>query len=222
VLETLPHDTTAYTQGFEIRDGILWESTGLYGSSTLRRLDPEDGSILDIYPLPDTLFGEGLTVVGDSIYQLTWRAGLVLKWNTSAPVLGVAGTIDTDGWGICSVNGSTVVTSDGTSILSFRDIDTFDTLSTIEVTMNGSALSQLNELEYHEGCIWANRYYSDFIYRIDPETGRVTALVDATELRLMLNSFTPGVMNGIAWDPEREAWLLTGKNWPLIFVVELF
>lgn len=221
VLETLQHDTTSFTQGLEIHDGVLWESTGLYGHSTVRRLDPSDGSLLASYDLPDSLFGEGLTVVGDSVYQLTWLSGLVLKWCVEDPVLGVAGTIDTEGWGICAVNGSTVVTSDGSSTLSFRDLSTLDTLYTVEVTMNGVGMSQLNELEYHDGNIYANRYYSDFIYRIDPSNGRVNGLIDATGLRLMLNTFTAGVLNGIAWDPDREAFLLTGKNWPLIFVVDL-
>jgi glutamine cyclotransferase len=204
-----------------VHDGVLWESTGLYGSSTLRRLDLSDGSILDLYHLPDTLFGEGLTIEGGIIYQLTWRSGLILQWDVVNPAIGVAGTIETEGWGICSMNSSTVVTSDGSSTLSFRDLGTFDTLSTIDVTMNGASLSQLNELEYHEGNIYANRYYSDFIYRIDPENGRVNALIDATGLRLLFHTFTAGVMNGIAWDPDREAFLLTGKNWPLIFAVEL-
>lgn len=221
VLETLPHDTTAYTQGLEVHDGVLWESTGLYGSSTLRRLDPGSGSVLDVYRLPDTLFGEGLTILGDTVYQLTWRSGLVLKWAVANPVPGIAGTIDSDGWGICAVNSSTVATSDGSSTLSFRDISSLEVVSTIDVTMNGASLSQLNELEYHEGNIYANRYYSDFIYRIDPENGRVNALIDATGLRLMLNTFAAGVMNGIAWDPVRGSFLITGKNWPLIFVVDL-
>ncbi|OPL19549.1 MAG: hypothetical protein AVO35_10320 [Candidatus Aegiribacteria sp. MLS_C] len=221
VLETLPHDTTSFTQGLEVHDGVLWESTGLFGHSTVRMLDPSDGSLIASYDLPDTLFGEGLTVAGDSVYQLTWLSGLVLKWSVEDPVPGVAGTIDTEGWGICAVNGSTVATSNGSSTLSFRDLGTLDTLYTVEVTMDGVGLSQLNELEYHDGDIYANRYYSDFIYKIDPESGKVTGLIDANGLRLMLDTFTAGVLNGIAWDPDREAFLLTGKNWPLIFVVDL-
>lgn len=220
VVETLPHDTAAYTQGLEIHDGVLWESTGQYGASTLRRLNPVNGSITDVYHLPDTLFGEGLTVHGSKVYQLTWRSGLVLAWDVDQPVLQVAGTIETDGWGICSVNGSTVVTSDGSSTLTFRDSNNFSILRSMTVTMDGAGLGQLNELEYAGGHIYANRYYSDYVYRIDPEDGAVTALVDATQLRLMLNTFTAGVLNGIAWDPVREAFLLTGKNWPLIFVVD--
>jgi len=219
VLGSLPHDTTAYTQGLEIHDGILWESTGLYGYSTLRRIDPTDGSILATYPLPDTLFGEGITILNETVYQLTWQSGLVLEWDLQNPILHVSDTIETEGWGICSVSSSTVVTSDGSSTLSFRDITSFDTLRTINVNIDGSSVNQLNELEYTGGKIYANRYFSDNIYRIDPATGNVTALIDASSLLSLSNRMNAGVLNGIAWDPVREAFLLTGKNWPAIFIV---
>ncbi len=220
IIGTLPHDTLAYTQGFEVHDGILWESTGRFGYSTLRKLDLSDGSIIETYPLPDTLFGEGLTIANDKIYQLTWTSGLVLEWDLLNPILQVSDTIDTEeGWGICSVSGSTVVTSDGSSTLSFRDAASFDTLWTITVNIDGGPVNLLNELEYAEGNIYANKYYSDYIYRIDPETGNVTALIDASSLLSGASRINAGVLNGIAWDPQREAFLLTGKNWPLIFIV---
>lgn len=219
VIGTLPHDTTAYTQGFEIHDDILWESTGLFGYSTLRKLDLSDGSIIEIYPLPDTLFAEGITVLNEKLYQLTWRSGLVLEWDVQNPVLHVSDTIETEGWGICSVSGSTVVTSDGSSTLSFRDISSFDTFKTINVNINGGSVNLLNELEYAGGSIYANKYYSDNIYRIDPQTGNVTALIDASSLLPVSKRINAGVLNGIAWDPEREAFLLTGKTWPTIFIV---
>jgi glutaminyl-peptide cyclotransferase len=219
VIGTLPHDTTAYTQGFEIHDSILWESTGLYGSSTLRKLDLSDGSIIETYPLPDTLFAEGITVLNEKVYQLTWQSGLVLEWDIQNPVLQVSDTIDTEGWGICSVSSSTVVTSDGSSTLSFRDINSFDTLRTINANINGGSINLLNELEYVRGSIYANRYYSDNIYQIDPQTGNVAALIDASSLLSISKRINAGALNGIAWDPEREAFLLTGKNWPTIFIV---
>ena len=219
VIDTLPHDTLAYTQGFEAHDGILWESTGHYGYSTLRKLNLSDGSLIETYPLPDTLFGEGITIMNEKIYQLTWNSGLVLEWDVLNPVLHVSDTIGTEGWGICSVSSSTVVTSNGSSTLSFRDVASFDTLWTINVNIDGGPVNLLNELEYAEGNIYANRYYSDYIYRIDPETGNVTALIDASSLLSGSNRINAGVMNGIAWDSEREAFLLTGKNWPTIFIV---
>jgi len=219
VIGTLPHDTTAYTQGLEIHDGILWESTGGYGSSALRSIDPSSGSVIETYPLPDTLFGEGITILNENIYQLTWRSGLVLEWDVQNPVLQVSDTIETDGWGICSVSSSTVVTSDGSSTLSFRDINSFNTLKTIDVNIDGGSIDLLNELEYAGGSIYANKYYSDNIYRINPQTGNVTALIDASSLLPISKRINAGVLNGIAWDPEREAFLLTGKNWPTIFIV---
>lgn len=219
LIGTLPHDTTAYTQGFEVHDGVLWESTGHYGFSTLRKLNLSDGSIVQTYPLPDTLFGEGITVLNNKVYQLTWTSGLVLEWDVLNPVLHVSDTINTEGWGICSVSSSTVVTSNGSATLSFRDVTSFDTLWTINVNIDGNPIHLLNELEYVEGSIYANRYYSDYIYRINPETGNVTALIDASSLLSGSNRINAGVLNGIAWDPQREAFLLTGKNWPSIFIV---
>jgi glutaminyl-peptide cyclotransferase len=219
IIGTLPHDSSAFTQGFEIHEGILWESTGLYGCSTLRKLNPSDGSIIVIYPLADTLFGEGITIMNEKIYQLTWQSGLVLEWDLLNPVPLITDTIETEGWGICSVSSSTVVTSNGSSTLSFRDITSFDTLQTISVNIDGSPVNQLNELEYAGGYIYANRYYSNYIYRIDPATGNVTALIDASSLLSGSNIINAGPLNGIAWDPEREAFLLTGKNWPTIFIV---
>jgi len=216
---TLPHDTTAYTQGLEIHDNVLWESTGLYGYSTLRKLDPSDGSVIATYPLPDTLFGEGITVLNDKIYQLTWQSGLVLEWNLQNPVLQVTDTIQTEGWGICSLGNGTVATSNGSSTISIRDVNTFDTLRTINVNISGGSVNLLNELEYAGGYIYANRYYSDRIYRIDPLTGNVTALIDASSLLSVSNRINAGVLNGIAWDPDRQAFLLTGKDWPAIFIV---
>ncbi len=219
IIGTFPHDTTAYTQGYEIHDDILWESTGLYGYSTLRKLNPSDGSIIETYPLPDSLFGEGITVLNDIIYQLTWRSGLVLEWDVHDPVLHIADSIKNDGWGICAVSNSTVVTSDGTSILSFRDVTSFDILRTVNVNIDGGSIHLLNELEFTGGHIYANRYYSDYIYRIDPITGNVTAVIDASTLLSGYERLNAGVMNGIAWDSEREAFLLTGKNWPTVFIV---
>jgi glutaminyl-peptide cyclotransferase len=216
---SFPHDTTAYTQGYEVHNGVLWESTGLYGNSTLRKLDLSDGTVLETYPLPDSLFGEGITIVNSKIYQLTWRESLVLEWEIQNPVLTVSDSIETEGWGICAVSSSTVVTSDGSSTLSFRDVTTFDTLRTVDVNILGESINMLNELEYHEGYIYANRYYSYYIYRIDPGTGNVSALINASALQPASNSLATDVMNGIAWDPGREAFLLTGKKWPTVYIV---
>lgn len=219
VLDTLPHDTTAFTQGFEIHEGILWESTGLYGLSDLRMIDPLNGSILDKYPLPDSLFGEGITIIQNQVFQLTWLSGLVLSWNLHEPEPVIAGTIETQGWGICSTDNNTVVTSNGSSLLSFRNLSDFSTIRTVIVTLDNVPQIYLNELEYTDGCIYANQWNSDRILRIDPESGYVNALIDASDLLSNTDLSSAGVLNGIAWDPERQAFLLTGKYWPFIFVV---
>lgn len=221
VLQAIPHDSAAYTQGLEIHDGILWESTGLYGQSTLRMLNPRDGTILETRSLPDTLFGEGITIIGDTLYQLTWRAGTVLAWNTDSLPPPASHPLDTEGWGICSPGDGTVFTSDGSSSLIIRSLPTFEALDTVMVTRDGVPLQWLNELEFHDGMVYANRYYSDFVYVIDPSCGKVIAEIDASDLRRTLNAPSAGVLNGIAWDPAGNAFLLTGKNWPMIFAVRI-
>ena len=219
VLDTLFHDRTAFTQGFEIGEGILWESTGLYGLSSLRKLDPSTGELLDEWPLPVTLFGEGITIINDQIFQLTWKSGQVLSWNLEDPEPVVTGTIETQGWGICAIDMNTIVTSDGTSILSFRNISDFNSIRSISVTLDDVPQISLNELEYVDGSIYANQWNSDRILRIDPASGCVEALIDASDLLSPDDTLNAGPLNGIAWDAERQAFLITGKYWPSIFAV---
>lgn len=219
ILDKLFHDTTAFTQGFEIREGILWESTGLYGSSSLRKLDSSTGELLEEWPLPDTLFGEGITIAEDQIFQLTWRSGLVLSWNLEDPEPVITDTIETQGWGICAIDRNTVVTSDGSFLLRFRNVSDFNTIRSIPVTLGDVAQIYLNELEYADGWIYANQWNSDRILRIDPASGCVEALIDASGLLSPDDTLNAGPLNGIAWDAERQAFLLTGKYWPWIFVV---
>lgn len=219
VLDTLFHDTTAFTQGFEIHEGILWESTGLYGSSTLRKLDLSTGELLEEWPLPVTLFGEGITIIGDQIFQLTWRSGLVLSWNLEDPEPVVTGTIETQGWGICAIDRNTVVTSDGSSILRFRNVSDFNSIRSINVTLDDDPQIYLNELEYADGWIYVNQWNADRILRIDPASGYVNALINASDLLSPDERVSAGPLNGIAWDAERQAFLLTGKCWPRIFAV---
>lgn len=219
VLDSLKHDTAAFTQGFEIQDGILWESTGLYGSSTLRKLDASTGVLLQDWPLPDTLFGEGITIVEDQIFQLTWQSGLVLSWNLEDPEPVITDTIETQGWGICAIDTNTVVTSDGSFQLKFRNVSDFDIIRSIPVTLDNIPQIYLNELEYADGWIYANQWNSDRILRIDPSSGFVEALIDASNLLSPGDRMNAGPLNGIAWDSQRQAFLLTGKHWPWIFVV---
>ncbi len=219
VLDTLYHDTTAFTQGLEMRDGILWESTGLYGSSSLRKLDASTGELLEDWPLPVTLFGEGITIVKDQIFQLTWQSGLVLSWNLEDPEPVITDTIETQGWGICAIDTNTVVTSNGSSQLKFRSVSDFNIIRSIHVTLDNVPQIYLNELEYVDGWIYSNQWNSDRILRIDPASGCVEALIDASDLLSPDDRLNAGPLNGIAWDAERQAFLLTGKLWPWIFAV---
>lgn len=219
VLDSIPHDADAFTQGFEIHNGSLWESTGIYGRSELRVTDPSTGEVLVSAALPDTLFGEGITFHGDRIFQLTWQSGSVLSWDPEIMEYSVWGRIGGQGWGICSIGDSVLVTSDGSAFLCFRDPSDLAQVGTVLVTTAGEPESRLNELEYAEGSIWANQWNSERILRIDPHDGTVTGVAFCQGLLDRGSYPTADVMNGIAWDSERQAFLLTGKLWPWTYVV---
>jgi len=221
VLDTLYHDTLAFTQGLEIHDGVLWEGTGMWGHSSLRRLDPEDGTLLEKYPLPDSLFGEGITVLSDRILHLTWRSGIVLQWSLDSLQIDTAGTIDTEGWGICSISDSIIAVSDGSEMIRFRRTDDLSEIRSIEVTLRGEPQFLLNELEYHDGRIFSNVWSSGLVLRIDPATGNVDGIVNFEGILTQEERLEAQVLNGIAWDPARNAFIITGKYWPKMFVVSL-
>jgi glutaminyl-peptide cyclotransferase len=221
VRQAFPHDTTSFTQGLFLHpDGTLIESVGNYGSSAMLRVDLETGEILHSVPLDSIYFGEGCCLHGDTIYQLTWKERVVLLYDTHS--LEQIGQLDfeTDGWGICS-DGNSLIVSDGTSYLYYRQPGTFALEDRVQVTYQGRPLHHINEMEYVEGAIYANVWRSDYIYRIDPETGEVTGLADATDLRDASRSPWSDVLNGIAWIPDSETFIVTGKLWPLSFEVRI-
>jgi glutamine cyclotransferase len=218
VLAEIPHDTGAFTEGFEIDDGVLFESTGLEGRSQLRELDPESGAVTRAVPLPGQLFGEGVTVVGDRIWQLTWRDGVVLEWDRATLTLRRQVPIDGEGWGLCH-EPTRLVRSDGTARLRFQDPVTFAEQGSVTVTLDGTPLTQLNELECVGGQVWANVWQTDRIVRIDPADGHVTAVVDAAGLLDPARRAGADVLNGIAAVPGTDEFLLTGKLWPTTFRV---
>lgn len=218
VLAELPHDPAAFTQGFELDGGALYEGTGLAGRSQLRELDPETGAVRRAVPLPGELFGEGITVVGDRIWQLTWRDGVALEWDRDTLTLLREVPLQGEGWGICADGGGRLVRSDGTDRLRFHDPGTFAEQGSVAVTLDGAPVSQLNELECVEGQVWANVWQTDRIVRIDPATGRVTAVVDAAGLLDPARRAEADVLNGIAALPDGE-FLVTGKLWPVTFRV---
>ncbi|KHK04472.1 glutaminyl-peptide cyclotransferase [Desulfovibrio sp. TomC] len=215
----LPHDPKAFTQGLLYHDGFLYESTGLYGQSTLRRVDPATGQVLARRVLPATIFGEGLALVRGLLYQLSWREGRVL---VSKPAdLSPAGEfpLPTEGWGACVLNGMLVV-SDGSDKLFFYDPATMAAIGAVSVTDDGAPVTRLNELELIAGQIWANVWGDDRIAVIDPASGRVTAWVDCSGLRPGVTATDLNkVLNGIAHDPATGRVWVTGKHWPELFEI---
>jgi glutamine cyclotransferase len=218
VLAEMPHDNTAFTQGFEIDGGVLYEGTGLAGRSQLRELDPATGAVRRAVPLPGQLFGEGVTVVGARIWQLTWRDGVALEWDRATLTLRREVPLEGEGWGLC-LDGGRLVRSDGTDRLRFQDPDTFAEQGSVAVTLDGAPVTELNELECVDGQVWANVWQTDRIVRIDPASGRVTAVVDATDLLDAPRRAGADVLNGIAAVPGTDEFLITGKLWPVTFRV---
>lgn len=218
VVAQYPHDPEAYTQGLLYFDGSLYESTGTYGGSSLRRTELESGEVSLLRPLPPDFFGEGLARVGSHLVQLTWQQGLALLFRLDD--LEEEGRLSYvgEGWGLC-FDGRHLIMSDGTHVLSFRDPETFAEERRLEVTRRGTPLDRLNELEWVNGSIYANVYQTDEIVRIDAESGEVRATIDAAGLLSPDERRRSEVLNGIAYRPTTETFLLTGKLWPHVFEV---
>jgi glutaminyl-peptide cyclotransferase len=219
VLAEIPHDTSAFTQGLEFDGPILYEGTGLAGKSQLRELDPANGAVRRAIAAPQNYFGEGITVVGDRIWQLTWKDGVAVEWDkaTLTPLREVA--VDGEGWGLCR-DGDRLIRSDGTDRLRFHDVASFAETGTVAVTRDGQPVTKLNELECVDGQVWANVWQTDTIVRIDPATGVVNAVVDAAALASGQGRTDREVLNGIA-HIEGDEFLLTGKYWPSMFRVRI-
>ncbi len=218
VLAVYPHDPGAFTQGLVWDGGVLYESTGLYGKSSLRRVEPMSGEVLERSAVDPNLFGEGLALVGDRLLQLTWKAGIALVYDLASlqPIdeYGFNG----QGWGL-AYDGRRLVMSDGTNRLTFRDLDDFRWLSTLEVTLAGRPVNQLNELEFASGDLYANVWGEERIVRIDPDSGEVEAVIDASSLLSPDEKSRVDVLNGIAYDPVSRTFWLTGKFWNKMFQV---
>ncbi len=220
VLAEVPHDPSAFTQGLQLDGDVLYEGTGLEGESQLRELDPATGEVRRAVPLPGRLFGEGIAVVGDSVWQLTWRDGVVLQWDRATLTVRRQLPLAGEGWGLCS-DGARLVRSDGGDQLHFHDPDSFAETGSVAVTLRGTPVTRLNELECDGGQVWANVWQTDELVRIDPDTGAVTAVVNAAGLLDPPRRTDPdAVLNGIAALGDDE-YLLTGKLWPVAFRVRL-
>jgi glutaminyl-peptide cyclotransferase len=218
VVKSYPHDPHAFTQGLEFFDGYLYESTGRQKQSTLRKVVIETGRVVQSVRLPDTTFGEGLTIFHGKIYQLTWldKTGFIYDLRTFRKL----GTFsyNTEGWGLTHDDASMIL-SDGTNRLQYIDPNSFQVTKTLEVFAGPEAVTNLNELEFIRGEIWANIWHSDRIARIDPKSGQVTAWIDLAAIAERDTHEQEDVLNGIAWDPGRQRLFVTGKDWSKIFEI---
>ena len=220
VIATFPHDATSFTQGLVFADGQLYESTGLEGESTLRRVDITTGQTLQRIDVPARYFAEGLALVGDELLQLTWRSKIGFVYDRHTFKQKRTFTYDTEGWGIAYDGSSRLVMSDGSDTLTFLDPKTQALVKTLKVQDAGRSIGNLNELEWIEGEIWANVWMTDRIARISPNTGEVNAWVDLTNLFPQSQRTPPAdVMNGIAYDKATRRIFITGKKWPRLYQI---
>ena len=219
VIKKYPHDPRAFTQGLVYSKGVLYEGTGQKGMSELRKVELATGSVIKRKELSSSLFGEGITLYNDHIYQLTWQAGkgLVYDENTfeEISIFNYQG----EGWGLTN-NSDALIMSGGTHKIRFLDPGNFSLIKEIEVYDHKGAVGYLNELEWIDGKIYANVWQKDIVVIIDPESGKITGKVELGGL-LPSNRQKPGVLNGIAYDKENKQLLVTGKYWPALFEIEL-
>lgn len=220
--KVFPHDNQAYTQGLFWHNGFLYESTGQEGRSTLRKVELETGNVIRKHNLESRFFGEGATVIGNQIYQLTWQTKVGFTYDLLTFRELDRFYYNNEGWGLTTM-GDLLVMSDGSNRLYIIEPANFSTKRTIEVYDNKSMVTYLNELEYINGEIWSNIYLTDLIARIDPSTGKVLGYIDLTGIISDSERRVDGddVLNGIAYDPENDRIFVTGKNWPKLFQIRL-
>lgn len=218
VIASYPHDRGAFTQGLLYDGGVLYESTGLEGESTLRRVDPKTGRVLQTVALPPPLFAEGLALAPQGLVQLTWQNDTGFVYDPATLALRRQFKYAGDGWGLC-YDGTSLAMTDGSDTLAFRAPDTFAVQRSVRVVMNGTPLRSINELECANRSVYANVWHKDFIVRIDPATGVVLERIDAAGLLTGSEAAGADVLNGIAYDPANGLFYITGKRWPKLFKV---
>ena len=216
-----PHDDRAYTEGLFYLHGLLYESTGMEGRSTIRRVRLKDGAVLQSQSIAPNLFGEGIVNWGDEIISLTWRNQLGFRWDLKTFARKSTFHYPGEGWALTQ-NGKHLIMSDGTATLRVLDPMTFREVRRIKVTADGQPVFNLNELEWVKGEILANIWQTNQIARIDPQTGVVKAWIDLTGLPETLRSpDADAVLNGIAYDREHDRLFITGKDWPHLYEIRL-
>jgi glutamine cyclotransferase len=220
VLARYPHDREAFTQGLTYYDGFLYESTGLEGHSSLRKVDLITGRVEKKVDLDNKYFAEGLTILRGRIYQLTWLSGVGFTYDLATFQKTGEFHYEGEGWGLTN-DGRSLIISDGSNRLRFVDPKDFRVQRSIDVFYQGKPLDQLNELEYINGEIYSNIWHKDLIARIDPATGKLLGMIDLAGLGAGLGLDSEEVLNGIANLPGCDCLLVTGKRWPLLFKIRL-
>ncbi len=218
LLTTRPHDPTAFTQGLILYNGSLYESTGLYGQSSLREVDPATGTVIRQIPLTELYFAEGLERVEDRLIQITWQEQIAFVYDIATFTQIKTFTYEGEGWGLC-YDGTALYMSNGSDQLTVRDPDTFVVRQTIPVTLDGQPVVRLNELECVGSTIFANIWQTDTIVQIDKVTGQVVASIQADGLLTPEEAAAADVLNGIVYLPATDTFLITGKLWPAMFEV---
>lgn len=221
VVNSYPHDPAAFLQGLLWYRGGFYESTGLYGQSTLRRVEFPSGKILKSISLPAELFGEGLALVGNRLVQLTWTTKRGFVYDRDSFALLREFQYDSEGWGI-TYDGKYLIMSDGSSKLTYLDPNSFAVVRALSVTMDGHPIGRLNELEFIEGEIWSNVWQTNLVLRIDPGTGKVASFLNLSGiLPASMRTGAEDVLNGIAYDAEQKRIFVSGKLWPRIFEIHV-
>jgi glutamine cyclotransferase len=220
VVHVYPHDRGAFTQGLFYLDGALYESTGLNGESSLRKVDLQTGKVLQQISIPAQYFAEGLALFNDKLFQLTWQNHKCFVYDLATFKQEKEFNYPTEGWGL-TTDGQSLILSDGSAQLRFLDPATFEAKRAVVVTARGNPVGNLNELEYVKGEIFANVWTTFQIVRIDPATGNVVGIIDLTGILPPEDRTGIDVLNGIAWDPKGERLFVTGKHWPKLFEIRL-
>lgn len=221
VVNRYPHDPTAFTEGLLWRDGFLYESVGREGMSDVRRVRLDDGKVLARRVIAADQFGEGLAAWDDQLISLTWHQGIAHRWDAKTLKPRGDGRFEGEGWGMTS-DGRSLIEDDGSAVLKWFDPRTLKTTRRLTVTLRGKPLREINELEWVDGAILANVWHTPYLVRIDPASGRVTAVVDLRSIVTEIGATDPeAVLNGIAWDSAHRRLFVTGKLWPTLFEVRL-
>jgi len=221
IVRVFPHDSSAYTQGLVYRDGFLYEGTGRNGQSSLLKVRLETGEVIQHVELGPEFFGEGITIIKDRVFQLTWKSGAGFVYDLNSFHLLQKFAYSGEGWGLAT-DGRELFLSDGTSEIRVLDAETFQEKRRLRVHDKATPIDQLNELEFVEGQIFANVWHSSRIARISPQTGDVVGWIDLTGLLSPIYRLEPeAVLNGIAYDPIRKRLFVTGKLWPSVFEIRV-